>query len=257
VDLELIGGTALVTAASRGIGRAVSERLAEEGMTVVSGARSASREIETLGAGRIVPLVSDLADAEQTGSLVDTVVADHGRLDVLVLNTPGPRIVPALDTIWGDWETAHDLLLRPVVQLAVAGGRHMREQGSGTIVLLSSTWVRQPAPGGVLSASYRSAAAAFVKTLAGELAPHGVRVVHVMPGATGTDRMQAIVASKAAKNGTTEDDEILAVVRDIPLGRWAQAHEIADVVAFAASRRAGFMTGSSLVVDGGAVRATY
>jgi NAD(P)-dependent dehydrogenase (short-subunit alcohol dehydrogenase family) len=133
----------------------------------------------------------------------------------------------------------------------------MCAQGSGTIVLLSSTWVRQPAPGGVLSASYRSAAAAFVKTLAGELAPHGVRVVHVMPGATGTDRMQAIVASKAAKNGTTEDDEIAAVVRDIPLGRWAQAHEIADVVAFAASPRAGFMTGSSLVVDGGAVRATY
>lgn len=257
MDLELIGGTALVTASSRGIGRAVSERLAEEGMTVVSGARSASRETEKLGAGRIVPVVSDLADAEQTGSLVDTVVADHGRLDVLALNTPGPRIVPALDTTWADWQTAHDQLLRPVVQLAVAGGRQMREQGSGTIVLLSSTWVRQPAPGGVLSASYRSAAAAFVKTLAGELAPHGVRVVHVMPGATGTDRMQTIVAAKAEKNGTTEDDEIAAVVRDIPLGRWAQAHEIADVVAFAASPRAGFMTGSSLVVDGGAVRATY
>jgi NAD(P)-dependent dehydrogenase (short-subunit alcohol dehydrogenase family) len=257
VDLELNGGTALVTAASRGIGRAVSERLAEEGMTVVAGARSTERDTEKLGAGCIVPLVSDLADAEQTGSLVETVVADHGRLDVLVLNTPGPRIVPTLDTTWTDWQTAHDLLLRPVVQLALAGGRHMREQGSGTIVLLSSTWVRQPAPGGVLSASYRSAAAALVKTLAGELAPHGVRVVHVMPGATGTDRMQAIVAAKAQKNGTTEDDEIAAVVRDIPLGRWAQAQEIADVVAFAASARAGFMTGSSLVVDGGAVRATY
>lgn len=257
MDLELTGGTALVTAASRGIGRAVSERLAEEGMTVVAGARTAEREVEKLGAGVIVPLVSDLADAEQTGSLVDTVVAEHGRLDVLVLNTPGPRIVPALDTSWADWAAAHDLLLRPMVQLAVAGGRRMREQGSGTIVLLSSTWVRQPAAGGVLSASYRSAAAALIKTLAGELAPHGVRVVQVMPGATGTERMQAIVDMKATRNGTTRDDEIAAVVRDIPLGRWAQAREIADVVAFAASPRAGFMTGSSLVVDGGAVRATY
>ena len=257
MDLELSGGTALVTAASRGIGRAVSERLAEEGMTVVAGGRTAGREAEKLGGGVIVPLISDLADAAQTGSLVDAVVTEHGRLDVLVLNTPGPRIVPALDTSWADWAAAHDLLLRPVVQLAVAGGRQMREQGSGTIVLLSSTWVRQPAPGGVLSASYRSAAAAFVKTLAGELAPHGVRVVHVMPGATGTERMQAIVDTKAAKNGTTRDEEIDAVVRDIPLGRWAQAGEIADVVAFAASPRAGFMTGSSLVVDGGAVRATY
>jgi NAD(P)-dependent dehydrogenase (short-subunit alcohol dehydrogenase family) len=257
VDLELAGGTALVTAASRGIGRAVTERLAEEGMTVVAGARSADREEEKIGSGRILPLVSDLADAEQTCTLVDRVVAEQGRLDVLVLNTPGPRIVPALDTSWADWDAAHDLLLRPVVQLALAGGRKMREQGSGTIVLLSSTWVRQPAPGGVLSASYRSAAAALIKTLAGELAPHGVRVVHVMPGATGTDRMQAIVDTKAARNGTTTEAEIAAVVRDIPLGRWAQAREIADVVAFAASPRAGFMTGSAVSVDGGAVRATY
>jgi 3-oxoacyl-[acyl-carrier protein] reductase len=256
VDLGLAGKVALVTAASRGIGRAVAERLADEGATVIAAARTA-KDVETRGTGRIVPVAHDLGDAAATDGLVDRVVAEYGQLDVLVLNTAGPRITPALETTWDDWAAAHDLLLRPVVQLALNGARHMKERRTGAIVLLSSTWVRQPAPGGVLSASYRSAASAMLKILAGELAPHGVRVAQVMPGATGTDRMQAIVETKSARNNTTVDDEIAAVVKDIPLGRWAEAAEIADAVAFLASDRASFITGASLAVDGGAVRATY
>lgn len=257
VDLQLQGKTGLVTAASRGIGRAVARRLAEEGMTVMSAARTHGGAPESIGHGTLVPITHDLADADTTEGLVARVVAEMGRLDVLVLNTPGPKIVPVLDTGWDDWASAHELLLRPVVQLATSGARQMVDQGGGTIVLLSSTWVKQPAPGGVLSAAYRSAAAAMAKTLAAEVAPRGVRVVHVMPGATGTNRMQDIVASKSAKNETTVEHEIAQIVKDIPLGRWAEAHEIADAVAFLASPRAGFVTGSSLSIDGGAVRATY
>lgn len=255
MDLGLQGRVALVTAASRGIGAAVAARLAEEGMTVVAAARTADQPREA-GAGRILPRAHDLGDAEATAGLVDTVAEEHGRLDVLVLNTPGPRISPVLDTTWEDWAQAHDLLLRPVVQLALAGARRMKAQGGGVIVLLTSTWVRQPAPGGVLSASYRAAASAFAKTLAGEVAAHGVRVVHLMPGATGTDRMQKIAEAKAAKNGTTVEQENALVVKDIPLGRWAEAGEIADAVAFLSSPRAGFITGASLAVDGGAIRST-
>lgn len=255
MDLGLQGSVALVTAASRGIGAAVATRLAEEGMRVVAAARTVGEPSE-IGSGRILPRSHDLGDAEATGRLVDVVAEEQGRLDVLVLNTPGPRITPALDTTWEDWSQAHDLLLRPVVQLALAGARRMKENGGGVIVLLSSTWVRQPAPGGVLSASYRAAASAFAKTLAAEVAPHGVRVVHVMPGATGTDRMQKIAEAKAAKNGTTVEQENALVVKDIPLGRWADAAEIADAVAFLASPRAAFITGASLAVDGGAIRST-
>ncbi|MEE2060352.1 SDR family oxidoreductase [Rhodococcus artemisiae] len=255
--LGLDKGIALVTAASRGIGRATAERLAMEGMTVIVASRSVGSEREDLGEGHIVPIEVDLADADATAALVDTVVDAYGSLEVAVLNTPGPRIVPALGTSWSDWQAAHDLLLRPVVQLGTAAAKQMQKQRHGSIVLMSSTWVRQPAAGGVLSSAYRSAASAFVKTLANEVASDGVRVNQVMPGATGTARMHGIVEMKARNNATAVDDEIAMVVQDIPLGRWAEAIEIADTVAFLASPRAAFITGTSLSVDGGAVRAAH
>ncbi|MEO9327020.1 SDR family oxidoreductase [Gordonia aurantiaca] len=254
--LGLDNGVALVTAASRGIGRATAERLATEGMTVIALSRSGG-EPEKFETGQIIPWQADLSENGATEGIVDEIVEQYGSLDVVVLNTPGPKIKPVLETTWDDWAAAHDQLLRPVVQLALDAGRRMREQKSGAIVLISSTWVRQPAPGGVLSASYRSAASALMKSLATELAPFGVRVNQVMPGATGTDRMKNIVEAKSAANGTTVEQEIEKVVKDIPLGRWAEAAEIADTIAFVVSPRASFMTGNSVPVDGGAVRAAH
>lgn len=257
MDLALDGKVALVTAASRGIGRATAERLASEGATVVAAARSEGRPTEEIGRGRIVPLVVDLGDAGVGETLVAQVREEHGRLDVLVANTPGPKLSPALDLTWQDWSAAHDALLRPVVELMTAGGRVMVGQGSGAMVLVSSSWVRQPAPGGVLSAAYRSAQSSFVKSLATEVSPCGVRVNQVLVGATGTERMESILRSKAEANGTDRATELERVVADIPIGRWGEAHEIGDLVAFVASDLPGFSTGSSFVIDGGAIRSAH
>ncbi len=257
MDLALNGKIALVTASSRGIGRATAERLASEGATVLAAARTAGRAVEEVGSGRIVPVETDLGQAGAAAALVEQVHAEHGRLDVLVANTPGPKLSPALELTWQDWSSAHDAMLRPVVEMMTASGRLMVEQVSGAMVLVSSTWVRQPAPAGVLSAAYRSAQSSFVKSLAGEVAPKGVRVNQVLVGATGTERMENILRTKAEANGTDRDTELDRIVADIPLGRWGEAHEVGDLVSFLASDLPGFSTGSSFVIDGGAIRAAH
>jgi 3-oxoacyl-[acyl-carrier protein] reductase len=132
----------------------------------------------------------------------------------------------------------------------------MVTQRSGSIIFMTSTWVKQPVPAGGLSSVMRSALSTLSKQMAVELAPLGVRVNQIQPGATATDRMKAIVEQKAKANGTTADEEIKRVVEQIPLSRWGDPEEIASLVAFIASGRSGFITGASVQIDGGAIRST-
>jgi 3-oxoacyl-[acyl-carrier protein] reductase len=258
VDLRLNDKVVLVTAASKGIGFAVAERFAREGARVIISSRggvSLDDAIERIG-GNVTKQAADLTQDGSGTKLVERIIDEYGRLDVLVSNTPGPRIVPALETTDDDWEAAYGALLRPAVQLSRRAAQQMCLQGSGSIVFLTSTWVKQPAAGGVLSATMRSGVSALAKQLALELASFGVRVNQVMPGATGTDRMRDIMRAKSVQHATTEDEERAVTVRDIPLGRWAEAVEIADTVAFLASPVSSFSTGVAISIDGGAVRST-
>lgn len=260
MDLGLRDKVVLVTAASRGIGLECARAFLGEGATVAINARTEANlasAADQLGSGsRLTCHSADLSDEADTARLLASVERAHRRLDILVLNTGGPIIAPFLDTTLDDWTAAYQSLLRPAVQLAHGAARCMTASGGGSIVFLTSTWVKQPKVGGGLSAAMRSAVSALAKQLALELGPRGVRVNQVLPGATSTERMRAIVHAAAQRNGTSEAAELDKIVAEIPLGRWASPDEIAATVVFLASPRSGFTTGAALQVDGGAVRAT-
>jgi len=261
VKLELDGRVALVTAGSRGIGLAVARALVGEGAEVAICGRqpdslsSAEEALSALGPGSATAYRADLARPADVDELADAVLARHGRVDVLVTNTGGPKTMPFLETTLDDWERAWAQLLRPVVQLTQRVAPEMCSRGSGRIIMLSSTWVKQPKLGGVLSSVMRSGVASLAKQLSNELATHGVLVNHVMPGATDTERMDEIVERAATARGVTAElvrEELNAA---IPLARPARADEIAAVVAFLAGSASSYVTGASVQVDGGQVQA--
>ena len=261
MSIDLAGANALVTAASKGIGLATARRLLDAGANVAIAARDRAgleAAVASVGpaADRLSTFAADLTDPDSVDAMLDEVLASYRHLDVAVLNTGGPTIGPVGAFTVDDWDRAYRLLLRPMVQMGTRVGNHMAVHGDGSIVFVTSTWVKQPKVGGALSATFRAGVSAFAKQLALELAPCGVRVNQVLPGATATDRMVDIVKANAARLGTTEDEQRAAVVADIPLGRWGEPGEIADAITFLASPMATFITGAALQVDGGAIRST-
>ncbi|HEX7382177.1 MAG TPA: SDR family oxidoreductase [Nevskiaceae bacterium] len=262
MDMGLDGKVALVMAGSRGLGRAAAWSMAGEGARVIV----ASRHPETVfeirdpvpadASARVATRTVDLQDENQYATLADQVVGEYGQLDVLLVNTAGPRLGPWLGFDANDWDAAYRLLVRPALTVAREAARHMVERRRGSIIFLTSTWLKQPVVGSALSAVMRSSLSAAVKQMALELAPSGVRVNQVMPGSTLTDRMEEVVAAKVKANHTTREAEVAQMASRIPMGRCGEPREVADAVTFLASDRASFITGTTIPVDGGTLRST-
>jgi len=259
MQLGLEGKRALVTASSRGIGRATAACLLREGCRVVISARSPEgleRARAELDAGeRLTAIPADLSHPEEVEGLLDATLERLGGIDILVSNTGGPEAAGVLEATVADWRAAFDSMVLPPVAMVRRLAPGMCERGWGRIVFVTSTWVKQPSPGGVLSAAARSAISALAKQLALELGETGVLVHQVMPGPTWTERSKQIVASLAAARSTNEDSVRDEVMRSLPLNRYGRPEEIADVIAFLASERASFATGTAIAVDGGLVKA--
>ncbi len=260
MDLMLNGRVALVTAASRGLGYAVAHRLAREGADLAICARrpdplqEAAEAIRRETGREVLAVPADVSQPEDVRRLAAAALDRFGRVDVLVTNAGGPPPGRFLDLTPQDWEAAVQLTLMSTVRLCYEIVPAMREQGGGSIVALTSVSVKQPLPNLLLSNSIRLAVIGLVKTLADELAADDIRVNAVCPGWTRTERVEQLLQDRAARNGTTVEEEAARIAASIPLGRMGQPEELARAVAFLASPASSYITGVSLLVDGGMYR---
>jgi 3-oxoacyl-[acyl-carrier protein] reductase len=260
MDLGLQDKVALVTASSRGLGRAVALCLAQEGARVAICARgqedlaSTAADIEAKTGRSVLALPADVADPQVPERIVRETVGRFGRLDILVTNAGGPPPGKFLDLTPQDWDEATRLTLMSAVRLCYAAVPVMREQGEGSILAMTSITVKQPLPNLVLSNSLRLGVTGMVKTLADELAPLGIRINAICPGWTQTTRVDQLLSDRAERSGTTPDLESAKITASIPLGRMGTPDEFAAAAVFLVSSAASFITGVSLLVDGGMYR---
>jgi len=260
MDLGLRGKVALVAAASKGLGRAIAEELANEGASVAMCARNeadlirARDEIARVTAADIIAIAGDVSKPDDVARITSATLERFGRVDILVTNAGGPpsgrfeTLTPSM------WQQAVDLTLMSVINLTNAVLPGMKEREWGRVINVTSIAVKQPVEGLMLSNSLRSAVTGFARTLANEVARDGITVNNILPGYTRTARVDQLADATASREGTTSDKARAKWEAEIPMGRLGEPREFAALAAFLASERASYITGTSITVDGGWTR---
>lgn len=256
MDLNLKDRNALVGGGSKGLGYASALELAQLGATVVLAARNeealaaACRQLPRPAGQNHTWLAMDYDDPDQVNATVRSLLQRH-PVHVLVNNTGGPPGGPITAAEPDDFLDAfrRHLVVNQLLVQAVWPG--MKEAGYGRIINIISTSVKQPLPGLGVSNTIRGAVANWAKTLANEVAPLGITVNNVLPGATATDRLASIITAKAGRTGQSEDRIRAEMEMEIPMGRFGTPPEFGAAVAFLASPAASYITGINLPVDGG------
>jgi 3-oxoacyl-[acyl-carrier protein] reductase len=259
MDLGLEGRVAIVAAASRGLGRAVAERLAREGAHVAICARSsdelerAARAIREATGRQVFARVADVTDASAIEAFVRETADRFGRLDVCVTNCGGPPARSFLDIGVDEWRSAVDSILMSAVHFARHALPRMKAAGWGRLLMITSATVKQPIDGLVLSNSLRAAVSGLARTLANEFGAHGITVNTICPGYTATDRLLDLADARAAA-GEPRDELLERWRNEVPVRRIGTTEEFAAAAVFLCSANASYVNGTALTVDGGWTR---
>ena len=256
MDLELQGKVALVTAASKGLGKAAALALAREGVRLSICARSdaldhSAEEIRSTTGAEVLAIKADLTRQADIDRMVNATLNTYGQIDILFINAGGPPPGSFLSLTSADWEAAIQLTLMSTVRLCYAVVPHMVERGEGCILTTQSVSVKQPIDNLILSNSLRMAVIGLMKSLANELGPKGFRVNSINPGWTWTERVEHLLSDRARRNGTTIEDEAAQITAAIPLKRMGTVEEFGRAVAWLASPTVSFIHGHALLFDGG------
>lgn len=263
MDLGMKGRVALVTAGSRGLGRAVAVTLAREGARVALCARGAqdlaeaTAEVQAAGDGQVLSAQVDMAMPNQLERFVDEVEHTLGPVSLCLVNAGGPPTGNFLDLELEDWDQAYQLTLKSAVRTCRRVLPSMMDLGYGRIVAITSVAVRQPIENLTLSNVVRPAVHALVKDLSLVGAAHSVTVNAVEPGLHMTSALERLIAAKIAQGAPDHETVIDQWLSEIPAGRTGEADEFAALVAFLMSEQAGYITGQSLAADGGMIKGTF
>jgi len=261
MDFGICGKVALVAASSRGLGRAIAEELAAEGAVVVMCARGAgpleeaAESIRRTTGASVTAVAADVSTEAGRDRMMKTALDTFGRVDILVNNSGGPPSGPFETLTAAMWDDAVRLLLTSVVELSRAVVPGMKERRWGRILNVTSIAAKQPVGGLMLSNSIRAAVTGFARTLADEVAPFGVTVNNILPGYTRTERVEELAKASGAREGKDAGAAFAKWEAEIPMGHLGEPRDLAALAAFLASDRAGYITGSSIAVDGGWIRA--
>ena len=261
MDLGLKGKVAMIGGASRGLGYAVAEALAREGASVSISSttpatiESAAKKIEAAAPGaQVLAMPVDVRNGDQIAAWSKRTIDRFGGVDLLFTNAGGPPAGPAVSFDDAAWQNAIDLLLFSTIRMVRAAVPSMKSRGGGSILMSTSSSVKEPIANLGLSTVLRASVSALAKTLALELAADRVRVNQIIPGRIDTDRVKQLDEIAAKKQGIGVDEAKAKSQSAIPLGRYGQIDEYGRVAAFLLSDAAAYMTGETVQVDGGLIR---
>ncbi len=263
MELHLQGKTVLVTAGSMGIGRAITELFIKEGCKVAICSRNkenlikTEKEIKSIYNVEPVWEVCDINKVSDIENTIRTVNNNFGNIDILVNNCGGPQPGYFEDLSDENWEEAFIQVLMSAVRFTRFVLPDMKSNNWGRIINITSLSVKQPVDNLILSNALRSSVTAFAKTLSSQVGKFNITVNNVAPGYTLTARLYELAVARAKQSGDSHEHVLAAMANDVPMKRLARPDEIASLVVYLASEQAGYITGTTIGVDGGVTKSTY